>query len=462
MAEQFSVETAYYPVSPVYEAAQSTEVLFDPLEIETEASQLIASREALPAVEVKAAERYDNARTALMEALTASGHLSTIEITGSLAEINAQVLQRLLNGFTKDLPFHEYQRRYYELCNELVVQKTFALVVTGELPEDTEITEISDCPVGMPEDLANSLGYRTANRKGMVRTHGLLPRPGNQFTRRIEQISRSNGTSYSTAAFMRGAGNELIGDEPEDNLAIKKTLIHTAHDNTDGVVDIQRRLDYHEGEGVLYGEIDNEYHVPYEELREESQRREVELAWAAEELADYEEKLDRALADGSINQEQKRAQYSEEVREILRAICQLAPEYAADCFGEDAAPFYHEASLQRAMGNDAVANEILRRAYNLEKTVLFCGVAIDPQVAEKLGLQLGDSESLFEKGKESWKFKRGICQVPACRSPKPTEVGPCSVCRNCQDMFDHGFDPTRLDVVSLFMQPGKRSERAER
>lgn len=52
---------------------------------------------------------------------------------------------------------------------------------------------------------------------------------------------------------------------------------------------------------------------------------------------------------------------------------------------------------------------------------------------------LTDSES----DKKKWKWKIGICQVKRCPSPKPTEVGPCTVCRRCQSKFDAGQDPTK-------------------
>ncbi|HEX8182866.1 MAG TPA: hypothetical protein VF575_04680 [Candidatus Saccharimonadales bacterium] len=42
----------------------------------------------------------------------------------------------------------------------------------------------------------------------------------------------------------------------------------------------------------------------------------------------------------------------------------------------------------------------------------------------------------------SWTWKKGVCRVESCPSPRPTEVGPCSVCRNCQHKFDSGIDPT--------------------
>ncbi len=59
---------------------------------------------------------------------------------------------------------------------------------------------------------------------------------------------------------------------------------------------------------------------------------------------------------------------------------------------------------------------------------------------------VGETDSPFKTGAESksgWQWKKGVCQVPACPSPKPTEVGPCSVCRHCQHEFDSGRDPTK-------------------
>ena len=53
----------------------------------------------------------------------------------------------------------------------------------------------------------------------------------------------------------------------------------------------------------------------------------------------------------------------------------------------------------------------------------------------------------WEKGKRKW--KKGVCQVKICSSPKPTEVGPCSVCKNCQAVFDQGGDPTKSFVNAL-------------
>ncbi len=47
------------------------------------------------------------------------------------------------------------------------------------------------------------------------------------------------------------------------------------------------------------------------------------------------------------------------------------------------------------------------------------------------------------------KWKKGICQVKACATrPGKTDVGPCSVCKNCQAKFDRGEDPTKDNVFT--------------
>ncbi len=66
-------------------------------------------------------------------------------------------------------------------------------------------------------------------------------------------------------------------------------------------------------------------------------------------------------------------------------------------------------------------------------------VSVEQKVAdnERTNEETGDNPN-------TWKWKRGICQVKSCSSrPGQTEVGPCSVCRSCQAKFDKGEDPTK-------------------
>lgn len=54
----------------------------------------------------------------------------------------------------------------------------------------------------------------------------------------------------------------------------------------------------------------------------------------------------------------------------------------------------------------------------------------------------GTSGSQEENGKDSWKWKSGVCRIAKCPTrPNSTSVGPCEVCRGCQRIFDNGSDP---------------------
>ena len=53
-----------------------------------------------------------------------------------------------------------------------------------------------------------------------------------------------------------------------------------------------------------------------------------------------------------------------------------------------------------------------------------------------------ENRSATGENKSDWKWSTGTCRVKNCPSPNPTEVGPCSVCRRCQRLFDSGRDPT--------------------
>ena len=414
---------------------------FDRELIEAEAQELIESRHRLPAPEVRHQERQDNARTALMEALTAAGHLSTVEIEGKPAEINAQVLSRLLNGWDENLPRHELRRRFAEICNELVIQKVFKAIIGGMLPADTEITEISDYPEALR---GTKLGYRDKNKKGMVRTTSFHGIGDGCYRRTIEQISRSNGTWQSTFGFL-AACNIGTQQESPDLAALEAPIVHSRKDYANGAIDIMCNLDRYAGAGVRYGDSGEQAarHPAYERLREESQRREEDILCFVDDLAKLEAQLDGWREEGKMSFAERNQTLGEEIMRILNAICTLDPGYAEDTFGSRSASVFHEAALLSAQGRHQEAAILLEENEYLKETVTFCGMALSVDKAKEMGLEVNSFGQLVEKGKESWKWKQGVCQVKACPSPKPTEVGPCSVCRHCQREFDEGRDPTK-------------------
>jgi hypothetical protein len=424
--------------------------------IELEAAELIAGRSELSQPEVKRQEREDNARTALMEALTASGHLSRVELRGTIDEIYSQMIGRLLNGWDDNLPAHEKDRRFAELSNVLFNRRVHEAIIAGELPENTAVLENSD----YPEALAGTnLGYRDSNKKGMLRSTHLKARGDDQYSVIIEQVSRSNGTWRSSSSFFNACGIEIdTRDQPGDVATLSTQALYNTYDYAGGAVDVMRILDRHQGDGVLYGDTGEakKKHVSYEDLREESARREEDIEFYTSKLADLEEQLDGLVEAKKMTYEERMVNFKGEVHRILDAICRLEPAYAEATFGQRMAPIYSQASVLEAQGRRAEAAALLAENGHLAEPVTFCGVTMSADQAKQLGLKVNSVGDLVDEGKKNWKWKKGVCQVKVCPTrPGKTEVGPCSVCRGCQHKFDKGQDPAKS---SLPLIPRKRGD----
>ncbi|HSW66926.1 MAG TPA: hypothetical protein VLI54_07360 [Bacillota bacterium] len=416
---------------------------FDRETIEREAHALVDGHSEFMS---KSAEMYhDNARTSIWEGLTASGHLSRIEIRGSLEEINAQVLKRLLNGLRDDLPAHEYQRRFAELCNELIIQRLHRGIAAGAVDPTTAVHELSDFPTLMLN--SEKQGYRGKNVQGMSRSTTLAAHDDGTYTRIIEQISRSSSTDGSTGSFLKAAGARVEQRATPDIDTLNTPLVYSTAEY-DGAVEIQRLLDSHAsqiaGEPVRYGDrlSDVPDSIPYDKLREESRARENMVAFYEPVLAEFERSLDAAFDAGFINNEQRIGQYGLQLVNVLRAICGRAPQFAKACFGERAAEYYEAASNLHAQGRTVEARQMIDSARAVEEPVVVCGILIPAELATQLGLQATSVEKLLELGQENWTITKGICRIKNCPSPKPTEIGPCQVCMlNCQPKFDKGGEP---------------------
>jgi hypothetical protein len=442
------------------EAAQ----YMDRAAIEAQAWELIANRESIDIIAAARQERCDNARTALWEGLTKSGHLSRIEIHGTLEEINAQVLNRLLRGYSDKLPAHEQRRRFQELCEELVIQRTHHAIAIGDLPPSTAVAIISDFPETIPVKSARNLGYRPDNKKGMVRSTHLVQHPNGSCTRIIEQMSRSNGTGHSTQGFLAAAGIRPPHRGSSDLTALATPVLYSIENYTNGVVDLQRHLDYHAGPNIRYGEAigTNPLHVDYDQVRHESGIRERQAEGFLNDIADYAQYLDNLVADGAISRQQRDSQYNKKLLHTLRVICSMAPEYAADCFGQKAAAYYHEASEAVLRGDFELAQRIIDDAREHEEVVIICGASLSDKEEEELGLGLNDLARSLKDGKEIWGWKQGVCRVLSCRTrPQKTDVGPCSVCRSCQRKFDKGDDPTKVRATAPSVVSIMQSKNAE-
>jgi hypothetical protein len=83
-----------------------------------------------------------------------------------------------------------------------------------------------------------------------------------------------------------------------------------------------------------------------------------------------------------------------------------------------------------------------------------CTKSINPgkeSPEDPLGLNSDRPQDAFggldegEADKKKWQWKRGVCRINYCPTrPRQTEIGPCDVCRSCQNKFDSGLDPVLI------------------
>jgi hypothetical protein len=424
----------------------------DRTNIESKALFLIAHRGEVLDTYKTPETYYNDARTLLFEALTASGHLSRVEISGALDEIHRTMLSVLLNAYSDDLPKHELQRRFQEICEELTVQEIELKIAAGEISPDTSVTTISDIiPLGfMSSDDMTKIGYRVKNEKGMVRDHSLQCHGSGRFTRVAEQVSRSNSncTRSRRSLSTRGLINSVVDPNVSDDLVVLGSQV--LNRMRGGVIDVMEYLDTDQsqecGVTIRYGEEAHAEQPDYNDLRVESVRRETAAECYIQGLADFTEQLDQKLKSGDITQEQYDDYLGARILETLRSICVVDPSYAVDCFGQNAKAGFDKASNLAAAGDYGGAARIIENNRSREETVTYCGASITEDEAKAKGINFENLKSLTKKGVEAYKTKTGRCRVEECpTSPDKTEVGPCSVCTgSCQKLYDKGWKYNKI------------------
>ena len=415
--------------------------LFDKPALEETARRLIQGREVIEHDQWER-EPEINARTAIFEELTAKGHLSKVEFDEPPELTNERALRRLVNGWSDNLPDWEMNRRFHEIVEELTIHEVWQKIQDAELPADTIVVTISDFPEMCDDNLAPRIGYRALNKKGMVRVTDF-----ENGARTVEQVSRSQSNDGSSERFFGNQGF-VVGSGSERVLS--NQLIATKRHFVDGVVDVQRALDSLAGPNVIYGERDNRDRMlpAYEELRQESADREDQARGFIKKLADYEAEINLDYKSGKISYQQKSGAINARREELINEIILVRPSYAKDARGDVAAGHFEQASLAMAAGNDEAG------AAHLEKAI----ATSDPSAGVVCGgsgesMQTNESnqaraERLHKEAKnerKNWKWSRGLCVVKECPTrPARTDVGPCSVCRKCQGIFDEGKNPKNV------------------
>lgn len=425
-----SVELKHLDVIPARE-------LIDRDAIEEKAIQLIdgfrSESKALRPLEAEA-----NARTAIFEALTASGHMSRVELPGRQDEVHGQVVTRLLNGFYRTgIPDHERARVFQEICEELTIYEAYLQIISGYLPPETKITTISDYADPLGSD-ANRLGYRSQNKKGMIRETSFdLGEDGN-FTRVIKQISRSNSDAATSILVLQESGVAVRRRAEADVDLLGSQLIGAKV----GALEIMKRLDNSAGLAVMYGEHKRSSSISYEQLESESVEREKRVELFINELASTERSLDQMFSRGEIDQAVWNRRYGEKLRRIIQSICVVEPRYVRDALGDRVIHDYERAHQAYLSGDTVSADAIVSGVSHLESAIVVCGMEVSNNVAsDETDTSNSDIQKMLERSK--WEWKNGYCRESLCEfNKKMTKVGPCDVCICCQGIYDDGKNPS--------------------
>jgi hypothetical protein len=420
--------------------------------IEQTAMQLIQNRDSINEIPVEN-ELAQNAVTGLFERLTAAGHLSHIEFPGDQSEIHLATLKRLLNAYDTSSPDWELRRRYQEICEELTIYRTFSLIESGHLPEDTLVLTASDIPDDNVSDSEkHQNGYRALNAKGMLRSYHFRRESDGSWTRILEQVSRSNSDDFSTRRWY----NENAAVVPLNSTGgLSEQIIVSRRRMPDGVVTFTKELDEIFGVDRLYGESGAEKAInnraDYNSLREDSALREEMLSKFSRILEQKDAELKQKQISGEITYQQRLYYFDQEINNnLIPRILFNAPQFAVDTYGKTAGLLAERASILFQQGFVNQAIDMMSVAFNQrdERASTSCGGVGSKQSLGNNPPDLLNSISKAAEGagedRKDWKWTKGICQVESCSTrPGKTEVGPCSVCRKCQKIFDSGGDPTK-------------------
>lgn len=412
--------------------------------IQQQAIDLINAHELVLGTAPIKNEHKDNAVTGLFERITAAGDLSVVEFEGNQHDIHIATGQRILNSLCMDMPDWDRKRYMLELCEELKVYKVFLLIEKGGLPPDTKVITHSDFPdEEISEQEKHDRGYRTLNKKGMLRSCHFEKQDNGSWIRVLEQISRSNSNDGSTRRWF----NENANAVPLHSTgALAEQYLVSANRLPGGVVTLVAELDDIYGTIRLYGESPDGTRPDYWAVRETSREWRDQLQQYTDELAEYENYLQQQRQAGTISYDRHLVLFHKKIDTIIQRILLLAPQFAEDTYGLAAAPHIYEASMAFAAGNYKEAEHSLEKAetHRDSKASISCGGRGAKVPSEVPNQSPSEAVSRAIEDKKNWKWKRGTCAVKTCPTrPGKTKVGPCSVCVSCQHKFDKGSDPTK-------------------
>jgi hypothetical protein len=419
----------------------------DRLEIEETAQYLIVNHETVTEIPIED-EHLNNGTTGLFEKITASGHLSHIEFEGDQEIVHVATLQRLLNGYMiNDNPWDK-RRNFEEICEELFIYRGFKKIESGELPADTLFLTSSDSPDETVADQEKvDQGYRMLNNKGMLRSHHFEKDEEGNWTRVLEQVSRSNSNDKSTR---RWCNSNAASVPLSATGGLSMQVVTSRQRLPDGVITWQSELDAVFGTDRFCGEPINEVQDDrYATLRENSAGRENKLEKQSSMLADFDNKLKVRQLAGEITYKDRLSEFYKYIDDVLtRRIVLNSPQYAKDTYGEVAGAHYEQAAyfIQQGDIQQAKIHMHLGERTTLKEASVGCGGSgskSNDTEPDSIGSLIDTAIEGAIEDKNDWTWTEGVYQVESCDTrPGKTKVGPCSVCKGCQHVFDKGGDPT--------------------
>jgi len=405
--------------------------------------------------EIYRGETFDNAKTAIMEALSASGHLSQMEYRGTVDEIATILIQRAVNYLSLPLHPHERERAIAELREAVLVRRVARQIRDGVLAPTVNIAMTSLFPDDLDAETATKIGYRATNKKGMLRNWSFENFANGEIGVKLDQLSFTNlGDLVWRTPDFREPDFAL----PADLYLLNHSELYDARFMPDAVVDYARALDF--GSGKRYGETISSRTLDYADLRRESAEREKRIEYFYQELADFQ----RDFPDD-------RQGYCDKVQEIAARICIQAPTYAAATFGENSVAIFEQANAQAVRGDYAGAFATVAGGAQSFDVVVICGgsssQAVELTISQQAQLaQMSESEKAefiakIKRDSEKLQWRSGYCRVENCPGHKNlTEVGPCEICKACQKLFaDNGDDYAKVVAANAKLYGEKNREK---
>lgn len=315
-------------------------------------------------------ERYqyivDDARTAIFEALTSHGHLSTIESSWDLENegfaVGGVLYRDMLHSGTQTAKHPvEIQRRRIEQKEEELIEDLYKI---GKFAGHALLT-ISPYPEEMSDFDAKNNGYRPDNRKYKLRWIEV----DDSGNRKTEELNMSGSNIQLFVEFYQTMG--LNPDVNLTHLDILDTPVLIDRSQINKVEEVAQILDNLAEGSVIFGSENHESSVTYENVRAISKYREekvrLEIMTMANQLVN--------IASNYPSGVKAFQEYEKYLLNTIGVICLNQPEYANYALGKSASDYLKLAKAHMDKGQISYAIDLYESAMT-KAEVIVCGMMI--------------------------------------------------------------------------------------